>query len=335
MSITWRVLGGPGCDNALSVQVDSGQAIERLLFDCGEGCVGEMPFAEVLAMDHLFFSHFHMDHVGGFDSFFRANFNRDTKVNRVWGPPQTIPIMQHRFRGFVWNLHEQMSATWRVSEIHPGEIRTARFELHEAFAITHDEGSQPFERMVTEGIGYTVESLTMDHRTPSLAYIVREKPRHNIDTSRLAALDLRPGPWMKQLKEVSDASATVLIEGTPHAVGDLRDQLIVETAGDSIAYLSDFLLDESAMERLIPVLACCHTVICEGQYRHADIDLALKNYHMTTVLAATLAQRAQVGKLVLFHLSDRYDRTGWSEMLRDAKQVFPNTSYPVHWGMEA
>lgn len=111
MSISFRILGKAGRDNALFVQVDSGQAVERLLFDCGDGCVSELPFADIQAIDHLFFSHLHMDHVGGFDSFFRCTFNRETKPNRIWGPPDTARILQHRFQGFLWNLHGEMSGT--------------------------------------------------------------------------------------------------------------------------------------------------------------------------------------------------------------------------------
>jgi ribonuclease Z len=331
MSITFRILGTAGRDNALLVQVDSGQSVERLLFDCGDGCLSELSFADIQAIDHLFFSHLHMDHVGGFDSFFRCTFNRDTKPNRIWGPPGTARILQHRFQGFLWNLHEQMAATWLVSDIHSRQIRTARFELREAFAVSHDEGAQPYERTILEGAGFIVEVVTMDHRTPTLAYVVRETTRRNIDTSRLASLGLRPGPWLKQLKESSSSSAGVVIDGVTHSVDELRKGLIVETPGDSIAYLTDFLLDEPAIERLTDALRGCQAIICEGQYRHADVELARKNFHMTTVLSATLAQRAQVEELVLFHLSDRYERADWVEMLREARQVFPNTHYPSQW----
>ena len=81
VAITFQVLGQPGRDNALFVKVDTGQHLTRLLFDCGDGCPHALPFADVLATDHLFFSHLHMDHVGGFDAFFRANHNRDTRPN--------------------------------------------------------------------------------------------------------------------------------------------------------------------------------------------------------------------------------------------------------------
>ncbi|WP_395741821.1 MBL fold metallo-hydrolase [Prosthecobacter sp.] len=334
MSISYRILGSAGSDNALLVQVDSGQAVERLLFDCGEGCLSEVAFADVLGIDHLFFSHLHMDHVGGFDSFFRSTFNRQTKANRIWGPPETIRILQHRFQGYLWNLHEEMAGTWRVSDVHPGEVRTARLELHEAFAVAHDEGTQPYARTLWEGAGCSVDVVTMDHRTPTLAYVIREKARRNVETSRLPALGLKPGPWLKQLKESVSGSEVVVIDGVTHSMDELREKLIVETPGDSIAYLTDFLLDEPAMERLSDALRGCRVMICEGQYRHADMELARKHFHMTTVLTATLAQRAQVGELVLFHLSARYERAVWLEMLREAREIFPKTAYPPHWGLD-
>jgi ribonuclease Z len=334
MTIQFRILGSAGRDNALLVQIDSGQAVERLLFDCGDGCLTDLSFAEIQAIDHLFFSHLHMDHVGGFDTFFRCTFNRDTKTNRIWGPPDTARILQRRMQGFLWNLHEEMSATWLVSDIDPEKIGTTAFELREAFAALHDRGTRPYDATIHTGAGFAVEAITMDHRTPTLAYIVREQARRNIDTSRLASLGLRPGPWLKQLKESTGSSGTVVVDGVTRSSEELQQALLVETPGDSIAYLTDFLLDEPAMERLSAALHGCRVIVCEGQYRQADIELARKNFHMTTTLSATLAQRAQAAELVLFHLSDRYQPGEWMEMLREARHVFPNAHYPRQWNLE-
>ena len=334
MSITFRILGAAGRDNATLVQIDSGQAVERLLFDCGDGCLSELSFAEIQAIDHLFFSHLHMDHVGGFDTFFRCTFNRVNKPNQIWGPPETARILQHRFQSFLWNLHEQMSASWRVANVHPQNIHTSRFELGEAFANSHDEGVRPYDRFIWDGDYYTVEAVTMDHRTPTLAYIVREKPRRNIDMNRLASLGLRPGPWLKQIKESLADSGNIVLAGVTHSVEKLRTALVIETPGESLAYLTDFLLNEPAINRLAVSLDGCQTIICEGQYRHSDLELARKNFHMTTVLSATLAQRARVGDLVLFHLSDRYDHAGWIEMLQEARNIFPKAHYPAQWNLE-
>lgn len=101
MSMTFRILGNAGRDNALLVQVDCGQAVETLLFDCGDACLTELPFSETQTIDHLFFSHLHMDHVGGFDTFFRCNMDRANKSNHVWGPPATSQILQASLSGLL------------------------------------------------------------------------------------------------------------------------------------------------------------------------------------------------------------------------------------------
>jgi len=334
MSIAFQVLGVAGGDNALLVQIDSGQSVERLLFDCGEGCLSEVPFGEVQLIDHLFFSHLHMDHVAGFDSFFRCTFNREATPNYISGPHETARILQRRFQGFLCNLHAQMSGSWRVADISEKEIRTTRFELREAFAVAHDEGTRPYDRIILDRPSYMVEAVTMEHCTPTLAYIVREKARQNVDTSRLAALGLRPGPWLKQLKEATTGSEQIMVDGVAHSAEELRKKLITETAGQSLAYLTDFLLDGAAMDRLAEALKGCQTMVCEGQYRHADLELARKYFHMTTVLSATLAQREQVGQFVLLHLSDRYEQADWLEMLREAREIFPKVSYPAQWKLE-
>jgi len=335
MPITHRILGSPGQDNALFVQIDSGQEVERLLFDCGGGCLQDLSFSEIQSLDHLCFSHQHMDHIAGFDAYFRANFQRDLadRPNRIWGPPGSAAILQHRFQGYLWNLHDQMpDATWLVSELHPQYTRTCRYELGEAFAIAHEAGTQP---PGIQGTGFTIETHTMDHKTPTIAYVVHEKPRTNIDTTRLAALGLRPGPWLHQLKQAAASeSGEINVHGTTHAIADLRRDLLIETLGDSIAYLTDFRLDDAASDRLTQVLRGCRTLVCEGQYRHADLELARRHHHTTTVQTATLAARAGVEELILFHLSERYSREGWIEMLQEARRIFPNTRCPPHWGLE-
>lgn len=333
MGIAFDVLGDPGQDNALLVNVDTGQAIHRLLFDCGDNCLSRVPVADVLAIDHLFLSHLHIDHIAGFDGFFRCVFNRGSRPNRIWGPPGTSRILQHRFQGFLWNLHEQMQGTWHVTDVEADRIVTARFELNEAFAIRHEEAPLGRSEVILDTSAYSVEAVTMDHRTATLAYVVREEPRRNIDVARLGALGLRPGPWLKELKDPAELPATVTIDGQAYPAADLVRELVVESPGDSIAYLTDFLLDDAAMAALVPRLRGCGTVVCEAQYRHADLELSRRNFHMTTVLGASLAQRAEVGELVLFHLSERYTAAEWQEMLDEARQVFPATRFPSHWAL--
>lgn len=124
MSIRFKILGDPGRDNALLVSVDSGQSLTKLLFDCGEGCLSSLSVSEIKSIDHILFSHLHMDHICGFDTFFRVTFNRESKENHIWGPTETVRIMQHRFRGFMWNLADEISGKWMVHDIDEKKVET-------------------------------------------------------------------------------------------------------------------------------------------------------------------------------------------------------------------
>ncbi|MCW1887648.1 MBL fold metallo-hydrolase [Luteolibacter flavescens] len=330
MAIRFRVLGGAGRDNALHVEVDSGHVVRRMLFDCGEGCLSALAPSDVQAIDHLFFSHFHMDHVAGFDGFFRMNFARDGENNRIWGPPGTARIMHHRFRSYLWNLHENLGATWRVSDIGEVAVKTWRYELPDAFETAHEEAATVREgALILDEEDFTVEAMTLDHLTASIAYKVTEKTRWNIDPQRLAALGLKPGPWLKSLKDPVALPDDAVVEG--RTAGELRAELLVATPGGSIAYLTDFLLDEAAVEKLVPWLKNCGHVICESQYRAADLELARKHYHMTSAQVATLARDAGVGELVLTHVSSRYLPGERAELLEEARAIFPTARFSEEW----
>ncbi len=330
MSLHLQVLGNPGRDNALWVKVDTGQRIVSLLFDCGQGVLGRLGGSEVKEIDHVFFSHFHMDHIAGFDSFFRANFNRETKPIRLWGPPQTIEIMEHRFRGFWWNLHHDQPGTWDVAEVHSDRVENRRFLTANAFRNPEEREprSVDAEGEILSDPDFTVRAITLLHHGPSLGFLVREHPRLNIDPAKLQASGLRPGPWVKALKEGADA---IEIDGKALNPEALRADLLVETPGESVAYLTDFLLDEPTHERLRVWLQNCDTLICEAQYQHADADLATRNHHATTRQVGELAQAAGVGRLLLFHLSQRYRPEAWLQMLKEARTAFPKTKFPGHW----
>lgn len=335
MPISFRILGDIGRDNAAYVALDSGRAVTRLLFDCGGGCLDELSLSDVQAVDYLLFSHLHMDHVAGFDAFFRANYARPTRPCVVYGPPRTAEILHHRFRGFLWNLIEGAPGTWLVHDVHPDRIESWHFQTGEAFRHARMLGTMPFGGALLATPDFTVDALHLDHRTPSLAYLVRERPRRHVDTARLAALGLPRGAWLRQIKQPApDEPATLEIEGQHYAWAWLRQNLLTETAGESLAYLTDFLLDDAAHALLVPWLRGCDTMICESQYRHADQALAAQNYHVTATQAAILARDAAVGKLVLFHVSERYRAPEYLAMLAEARAIFPNTAFPEHWRLD-
>lgn len=332
MSLHFQVLGGPGRDNAVFVRVDSGQKVSRLLFDCGEHCLAHLSIAEIQAIDHVLFSHFHMDHISGFDAFFRVTYDRTTRQNTVWGPPGASQVMQHRFQGFLWNLYHDLASQWDVHDIYPDRVEVTRYQANEAFSRAYPLASSPYREVIIDTPEYSICAYHMDHQTPSMAYLMREKPRINVDTTRLEELGLRPGEWLKNLKTPqANEAPSIEIDGTAYPLADLRRELLTETAGDSLAYLTDFILNQQAQERLAKILQGCQVMICESQYRQADWELAQRNYHMTASQVAETARLAQVQQLILFHLSDRYDKQEWAALLEEAQAIFPKTAFPDGW----
>lgn len=331
MSLSYQILGGPGTDNALFVTLDTGHSQVRLLFDCGQGCLDSLRFGDILDIDYVFFSHLHMDHVSGFDSFFRVNADRTQKPNVIFGPPRTSEILHHRFQGYLWNLVEGAPAQWWVCDVEPHEMQKTRFDLGDAFATKHPEPPQKTDGIVLLEKQFTIKACTRDHHAPCLAYIVRETPTTNVSTEQLQSLGLRPGPWLQRVKSPSDEGGMIDIDGRTLEISKLRELLLVEQPGQSIAYLTDFLLDDDAMNELEQELQGVDTIICESQYHPDDHELATRHFHMTSVQAATLAQRVDPKEFILFHLSHRYTPAIWKEMLTRAQDVYPGAKYPDHW----
>ena len=324
-----HILGVPGDDNALFVKIDSGQETYRLLFDCGD-CLRDAATSDLRATEHLFFSHLHMDHVSGFDGFFRLNFNRKEPVY-VWGPPETGRIIHHRTQGFMWNYKGQRG-TWLINDIFEQRQEVTRICVgpRDGFENIQEVTSWPFSGVVIENEHFTVNAIQLDHHTPSMGYIVREKPRLNLDKAKLKASGLPSGPWLQDLK---DGRLDEAARRGPQGISPerLRAELLSETPGESVAYLTDFGMVRETETRLSEFLKDCTTLVCESHYRHEDLALATQRYHLTSVQAARLAARSKVGELVLIHVSDRYQSEKWTGLLAEAREVFPNTRFPAGW----
>lgn len=332
MSIRLCLLGKPGRDNALFLAVDTGQRISRLLFDCGQ-CLAGLARSDLAHIDHVFFSHLHMDHVCGFDAFFRLVYNRSDKPISIFGPPGTIAIMHHRFRGVVWNLHDGEPGEWVVREIHPDRIETARFYTAEAFAIRHDETASPFDgSVVLRDADFTVRATTLDHGIPSMGYMVREADRWNVRSDVLSVEGLTPGAWLHALKDAEKPDEGIMtVQGRSRSMREWRRHLLQLHPGDSAAYLTDFRLDDASMARLGEWLKPCRVLVCESQYCKADEALARQMGHLTATQAARLAGLSGVERLIMFHVSDRYSAKERGAILAEACAVFPGASWPDTW----
>lgn len=332
MTIQHQVLGEPGRDNALYVEITTGQANHLLAFDCGYGCLDSLSFAKLRSIERLFFSHFHVDHVAGFDTFLRANYAREEGPVEIYGPAGAAEIIHHRLRGVTWNLVDGMPGEFVVHEITQEDIRSQRFYTREQFARAHPGETRPFDGMVADVPDYSVEARLLDHGTTSVGYCVREKSKQNVDVGAMTALGLRPGPWLKTVKDDSiDNAESVEIEGMRHAVGALRAKLLRDTPGESLAYLTDFQIDPDNADALLEMIQGCDVVVAENNFHNRDRDLAAGSRHLVSRDVGRLAARAGAKRLVLFHLSDRYTADEWLEQLGDVRAEFAAAEFPDTW----
>jgi ribonuclease Z len=326
-----KIFGTPPNDNALWVVADSGQSSSSFLFDCGADVLRDVSHGDVQAIDHLFLSHMHMDHISGFDAFFRVNFGRTNRPNHIWGPAGSARILSHRFQGYWWSHAAELTGTWFVHDIDETTIHTWRFEAREAFAVMHDQGVQSYDGTILETREARVAAIPLKHHGLCLGYAVREVERQSVDAAALAALGLRPGPWLASLK--TQAQGILTIGDTAYDVADLRRRIMTPVPGDSVAYLTDFLADEDQRARIAPYLRGINTLYAEAQYAVEDGALALKYHHSTVDQIAALAKQAGVNRYTLLHLSRRYTREDWVAMLKTAQAVFPNSGYVAEWGI--
>jgi len=332
MSISFKVLGKPGWDNGLFVSINSGTKVYRLLFDCGENILKDLKLRDIQSIDYLFLSHFHIDHIAGFDYFFRRNYDREKKPVYIYGPEDTVKLIHNRLRGFKWNLVKGVPGLWYVTETDEKKISTFLFKTSEGYSVKHKVKNESFNGVLWDNPDFIVKVAFLNHIIPSAAYFIKEKSLLNIDRKELAETGLKPGPWLQQVRDLSaDPGREIPIDGSFYNLKMLREKLLKVTAGESIGYLSDFKYEKESISKLKKIFNGCDVMICESQYLSAEIKFAKKNYHLTAGQAARIAKAVNAKKLILFHISDRYRVKDYPALIKEAREIFPETYLPEEW----
>jgi ribonuclease Z len=332
MSISYRVLGKPGWDNGLLVRINSGTRVYNLLFDCGENILKDLNQRDIKSIDYLFLSHLHIDHIAGFDYFFRRNYDREKKPVFVYGPEDTVELIHHRLRGFKWNLVKGVPGLWYVTEASEKKLSTFLFKTSDGYSVKYHVEDKSFNGLLIDNQDFTVRISVLNHLIPSAAYLVKEKPSFNINKEALTATGLTPGPWLEKVRDLStDASETVLIGDKSYKLKTLRDKLIERKEGESAGYLTDFIYEKKTIAKIKSAFRRCDVMVCESQYLSAEKVFAKRNYHLTAKQAARLAKTANAKRLILFHISDRYTLRNYLTLINEARKIFPETYLPAEW----
>ncbi|HKJ70829.1 MAG TPA: MBL fold metallo-hydrolase [Gammaproteobacteria bacterium] len=301
---------GPRGDPALYVHLRHTR--RALLFDLGD--IPHLGPRQLLALDHVFVSHAHMDHFAGFDRLLRVVLGRERTIG-LFGPEGFSDRVAAKLGGYTWNLAAgyRNHLQFEVTEVPAG--RRARFRVQTGFA-REDLEAAPGELLVAEP-GLRVRATVLDHRTPCLAFALEEPEHLAIWPDRLQAQGLAPGDWLASLKEAVRAGAP---DDTPLPVawreprgkpatrplGELRDALLSRGRGQKLAYVVDAGYSEANARRIVELAAGADRLYIEAAFLDADAERAAATFHLTARQAGELARRAGVREVIPFHFSSRY-----------------------------
>lgn len=258
---------------------------DRLLVDCGEGTLRQMlRFGTGLRIDAVLFTHFHADHYLGIVGLLRTLSMHDhDRPIHLYGPGTFVS--------------ETLSHL-----VHIGIEKLA----FETTFTSLDDGD------IIERDGYVIRAVGVDHRVPTVAYSIEEKPHPGrFDVSAARALGIPEGPLFKKLQngESVRAPSGELI-ASERVVGAPRRGRKICFSGDT-----------RPSAELAEAAAGADLLVHEATFSERERERAEITKHSTAAEAARIASEAQVRKLVLTHLSSRYD-TKPKILFDEAREVF-------------
>ena len=161
--------------------------------------------------------------------------------------------------------------------------------------------------------GFRVRASRAAHSVEAFSYVLEEHGRPGVfHPDRAKALGVPEGRLWSRLQRGRSVTAGGKRVEPSQVTGPPRP-------GRKIGYSGD----TRPSPGLARFFAGCDLLIFDSTFRKADAGRALDTKHSTSTEAAALARKAKVKALALTHFSARYTST--SGMVREAREVFPNT----------
>ncbi|MFQ6024785.1 MAG: Clp1/GlmU family protein [Acidiferrobacterales bacterium] len=278
-----------------------------LLFDLGEG--GRLPTRIAHQVTDVFISHAHIDHIAGFLWLLRSRIG-DSSICRLFGPPGIADNIAGLVSGIHWDRIGEDGPRFDVAELH--DTRLVRFTIQAGLPGVCKMDEVPItDGVVLEESAFRVRAITVDHRTPVLAFAFEPPRQLNIRKERLIARGLAVGPWLGELKQrIADDERDAVIrlpDGQTQRVGVLADDLVLIAPGQKLVYATDLADTAENRERLTGLAKRAHTFFCEATFVEKDADKAAGTGHLTARACGEISTAAGVEHLIPFHFSRRYE----------------------------
>jgi len=283
---------GSGAAVPTSRRNPSGQYVQcrnrHFLIDCAEGTQMQMRKFGVNfnRITHVFISHLHGDHFFG-----------------LVGLLSTMHLM-----GRVKPIH--IYGPLGLKEIVKMQLEVAKGKL--AFELIFQEIEPEEKSVLFEDDKVTVRCFPLVHKIPTSGFRIEEKLSERKLLAEKAKADGVKLEYFHRLKKGED------IKEDGKTLSHL-DYTVAAEEPKSYAYCSDTALSEGTINAVEGVNFLYH----EATFIEVLRDRAKATKHSTAKDAALVAKRAGVGKLLMGHLSARYD--SGEQHNEEAQEVFPDS----------
>ncbi|WP_227936246.1 ribonuclease Z [Alkalihalobacillus deserti] len=258
------------------------------LFDCGEATQHQILHSPITLskIERIFISHLHGDHLFGLPGLLCSRSAQGAKTSlTIYGP---------------LGIETFVETALNVSKSYLG---------YEVIYVIVEEGII-FQDHLT-----TVEALELDHVMPSFAFkiIEADKPG-SLEVEKLKELGVEPGPIFQKIKngEVIELEDGTHINGLDF-IGKNKKGRVIVVAGDT-----------RPLKKMKEFSQGIDLLIHEGTFREDKKSHADQFGHSTVSDVAFLAKEANVGQLILTHISSRY--VGEEEgLLEEAQRTFAHS----------
>lgn len=259
------------------------------LFDCGEATQHQILHTSLKPrkLEKIFITHLHGDHIFGLPGLLGSrSFQGGDTTLTIYGPK---------------GIKNFIEVSLRVSE------------THLQYPLIIEEIS---DGIIFEDDQFVVEAATLDHAVHSYGYRITEKDRiGTLDAVKLKEDGIAPGPIYAKLKNGESVYLEDgrLIHGKDY-VGPNQKGKIVTILGDT-----------RPCENAIRLAQQADLLIHEATFAGDSEEMAHNYFHSTTIQAAKVAYKANVKNLCLTHISSRYGKGDWQQLIEEAKTIFPQT----------
>ena len=256
------------------------------MFDCGEGTQHQLlrTAAHPGKLDKIFITHLHGDHLFGLPGLLCSrSMAGNIQPLTIYGPPGIREFVETSLR---------ISGSWtdyplEIIEIKPG--------------------------VVFKDDAYTVTAAALNHPVECYGFRIEERDKPGaLDGAALIAAGVPFGPLFQQLKR----GESVTLEDGRTING--AEYLSPPRPGKKLAIFGDTAPCENALALAQGVDLLVH----EATLEVAMEEKANSRGHSSTHQAARLARDAQVKKLIVTHVSSRYDAEGCAMLLAECCAIF-------------